>query len=302
MDKKGVALSQVLSVNRVISAFYHRFSPGFYYDGEQHPGWEFVYVESGQARAKAGDQTYILKSGEMVCHKPMEFHRIEPYHGDAGIIIICFDCQSEKMQFFRNKILTLSPRQKQYLNDIVSFGEQLLQPKSPLDIVRDGAMDRRADARPDTEQQVKNTTELLILSLLDAQSTERSTRADLYEQYLHRRHLTREVEKFLREDLSRQLRLEDLTEQFPYSLSSIRRIFKKETGMAVMEYLTQQRMERSKELLKDPHITVGAVASAVGFANIYYFSQTFKKHTGKSPTAYRKALQMTVDIPRSEKV
>ena len=305
LSKKGIPLSTELTVDRVISAFYHHFPEDFRYDGEQHPGWEFVYVESGRAKAQADDQVYILKSGEMVCHKPMEFHRVRPYHGSASLIIICFECSAEPMRLFNNKILSLTPRQKQYLNDIVLSAEKLLLPKDPLEIVRDGAMDRAPDATAAQEQTVKNTSELLILSLMDAQSTARSQRVELYEQYLHRRHLTADVIRYLRENMTRPVRLSDIEEHFPYSLSSIRRIFKKETGCGIMEYLNDMRIVRAKELLADPHFSVESIASAVGFANTYYFSNAFKKSTGKSPRLYRKELppkslskEMPVDSSR----
>lgn len=290
MDRNGVSLGHELAVETLISAFYYRLPEDFDYEGESHPGWEFVYVDQGQVKVQAGKDAYILKSGEMVCHQPMEYHCVRPYHGVASVIIFCFTCTGQRMNWFRNKILTISPRQKQYLNDIVACGEKLLLPKSPLEIARDGAMERSPSGTVAHEQTVKNTVELLALSLLESESKERSERVERYAQHLHRRNLTSEITAFLEENLEKNLRLEDLANRFSYSLSSIRRIFREETGVSVMEYLTRLRTEKAKLLLQEQTMTVEEIALAVGYANIYYFSNAFKSRTGKSPTAYRNSL------------
>ncbi len=289
MSKKGVLLSEELTVQRLISAFYYELPETFGYDGEAHPGWEFVYVEQGRVKVQAGDDTYILKSGEMVCHQPMEYHCIQPYHGVARIIIVCFTCKGDRMDWFRNKILSISPRQKQYLNDAVAAGEKLLLPKSPLEIVRDGAMERSPQGTVGQEQTIKNTLELLALSLLESESTEKQARAERYEQHLHRRKLASEIIRYMQENLEQDISLNSLSQQFSYSLSSIRRIFQNETGVSIMAYLTQLRIEKAKTLLAETSLSVERIAASVGYSNVYYFSNAFKSKAGKSPSQYRKS-------------
>ncbi len=288
MNKNGVSLSEELTVENLISAFYYTLPETFGYEGEAHPGWEFVYVEQGKVKVQAGDDTYILKSGEMVCHQPMEYHCIRPYHGVASVIILCFTCQGQRMDWFRSKILSISPRQKQYLNDAVAAGEKLLLPKAPLDIVRDGAMERSPSGTVAQEQTIKNTIELLALSLLQSESTEKQIRAERYEQHLHRRNLASQIIAYMEENLQEDISLNSLSQQFSYSLSSIRRIFQSETGTSIMSYLTQLRIQKAKKLLEESHLSIERIALLVGFPNVYYFSNVFKAKTGKSPSQYRK--------------
>ncbi|MBB6673444.1 response regulator [Cohnella nanjingensis] len=67
-------------------------------------------------------------------------------------------------------------------------------------------------------------------------------------------------------------------------------LFKQETGKTVNEYLTQVRIEKAKELLRDPQYKFYDVCYAVGYADPSYFSKLFKKMTGMTPSAYRKLL------------
>jgi len=46
-------------------------------------------------------------------------------------------------------------------------------------------------------------------------------------------------------------------------------------------------LERAKDLLLNPTLSVGEVATAVGFGSIPHFNRSFKKYTGMTPTAYR---------------
>jgi two-component system, response regulator YesN len=64
-------------------------------------------------------------------------------------------------------------------------------------------------------------------------------------------------------------------------------VFKKETGMTVMQYLTNYRIEKAQALLKLKQIKLVEVADRVGFSDANYFTRSFKKVTGITPSDYR---------------
>lgn len=64
-------------------------------------------------------------------------------------------------------------------------------------------------------------------------------------------------------------------------------LFKKEGKMNFVEYLTKVRMEKAMELLKNTDKKTYEIAYAIGFANPHYFSISFKKYSGMSPSDYR---------------
>ena len=63
--------------------------------------------------------------------------------------------------------------------------------------------------------------------------------------------------------------------------------FKKETDYTLLGYLTRYRIHKAMELLKDCRVKVYEVAEQVGYRDIAYFSATFKKYTGISPSEYQ---------------
>ena len=65
-----------------------------------------------------------------------------------------------------------------------------------------------------------------------------------------------------------------------------RKIFKQKFGVSPKQFILMQRVEKAKELLRDEHQSVSAIAEAVGYASVYHFSRSFKKITGYSPSEY----------------
>ncbi|MBQ7915511.1 MAG: helix-turn-helix transcriptional regulator [Firmicutes bacterium] len=64
-------------------------------------------------------------------------------------------------------------------------------------------------------------------------------------------------------------------------------LFKKEEGCTIAEFVNRLRMNKAADLLRKGEHTVGEVSESVGFKDIYYFSNTFKKYMGVSPIQYR---------------
>lgn len=66
------------------------------------------------------------------------------------------------------------------------------------------------------------------------------------------------------------------------------RLFKLQFGCSITDYIAQKRMGRIREILSDPTLSIGEVASRCGFADANYFCRFFRRQTGISPGAYRK--------------
>ncbi len=64
-------------------------------------------------------------------------------------------------------------------------------------------------------------------------------------------------------------------------------LFTKDYGMSPITYIASKRVEECKNLLENTDLSMGDIASIVGFSSQSYFSQMFKKMTGVSPAQYR---------------
>ncbi|MGI9861044.1 AraC family transcriptional regulator [Moorella naiadis] len=100
---------------------------------------------------------------------------------------------------------------------------------------------------------------------------------------------TPSVEKavaFINTNYGRSLSLEDVAQEVNLSPAHLSRLFKKEMGRTVIEYLTLVRLEAAKRLLREGK-TIEEVATAAGFNEATYFSRVFKREVGVPPGVFR---------------
>ena len=71
------------------------------------------------------------------------------------------------------------------------------------------------------------------------------------------------------------------------SESHLSHIFKRETDYTLLNYLTRCRIHKAMELLRDCRAKIYEVAEQVGYKDITYFSATFKRVAGVSPSEYQ---------------
>jgi two-component system, response regulator YesN len=83
------------------------------------------------------------------------------------------------------------------------------------------------------------------------------------------------------------LKLETLADVFAYSSAYLGKLFKNSMGCSFNTYLDTIRIEKAKELL-DQGSKIHQAASKVGFSDVDYFREKFKKIAGISPSAYRR--------------
>ncbi|MEH7385774.1 response regulator [Bacillus sp. JJ1521] len=84
-----------------------------------------------------------------------------------------------------------------------------------------------------------------------------------------------------------QITLHDLANRFYISDSYLSRIFKQYTGKNFIDYLTDLRISKAKELLHHSTLKTNEISKSVGYADQRYFSQIFKKFTGHTPSEFK---------------
>ena len=100
-------------------------------------------------------------------------------------------------------------------------------------------------------------------------------------------HIKKAVQ-YMRQHYDRDIQVCDIAEAANVHPGYLHRIFKKYTGSTINDYLINIRMDKAKALLANTDIQVTDISSYVGINSRQYFAFLFKKHTGVSPSLYRK--------------
>ena len=116
-------LPEDIVVDSMVTIHYFEFASDYVFKGERHDFWEFLYVDKGEVEIMAETKGYKLEQGDIVFHKPNEFHsvwangRIAP-----NIVVISFSSKSRSMGFFENKIMKLTAYCRDLLGEIINEG------------------------------------------------------------------------------------------------------------------------------------------------------------------------------------
>ena len=95
------------------------------------------------------------------------------------------------------------------------------------------------------------------------------------------------IKEYLDQNFTSPITLDSLSETVYISKHYLSHLFKEQTGVSPIKYLTSKRMEKACELLSETELPVSEVSKAVGYENPLYFSQVFKRIYGISPVKYR---------------
>lgn len=92
---------------------------------------------------------------------------------------------------------------------------------------------------------------------------------------------------YIKENYNKNITLKYLAQHIGISNVYLSKIFKPYFGQSFNDYLTKIRIQKAKELLKNPFSTINEISSKVGYTDSNYFAKVFKKYTSMTPTEYR---------------
>ncbi|UQZ81038.1 Arabinose operon regulatory protein [Paenibacillus konkukensis] len=159
----------------------------------------------------------------------------------------------------------------------------ILVPDVPLEPLFRKSFELMQNEKPDNEQLhiqlLMNCTEIMahLANILEKRKSILPFRVQQMKQYLDRQ----DLESFHSGRMSRH---------FAMSFKQMNRLFKKEIGTTVYDYIMIKKMNTAKLLLMDTDLSVSEIAYRIGYSEPHYFSNLFKKKTGFSPTDYRKSM------------
>lgn len=104
------------------------------------------------------------------------------------------------------------------------------------------------------------------------------------------RNVIEQIKKIIDNKYKENIGINDIAQEVYLTTTYLCMVFKQETGETVNDYLTKVRIEKARELLKEPKNKLYDICYEIGYSEPGYFSKIFKKHTGLTPSEYRENL------------
>ena len=99
--------------------------------------------------------------------------------------------------------------------------------------------------------------------------------------------IIRTAMEYINDNYSKELSLDEVSRQVNISPYYFSKIFKEESGLNFIEYLTNVRIDKAKELLSGTDMSIKEVCATCGYTDPNYFSRSFKKNVGVTPTEFK---------------
>ncbi|MDF2987139.1 MAG: AraC family transcriptional regulator [Eubacterium sp.] len=97
-----------------------------------------------------------------------------------------------------------------------------------------------------------------------------------------------ELQRYIQQNLNKKLTRDELSEYVHLNESYLSRLFHKETGMSLSDYILQERMKLARVLISESEMPIYGIANQLCYDNFSYFAKMFKKVYNLTPQEYRK--------------
>ena len=278
-------LTNAINISKIVTMHYFEFDKNFHFSGESHDFWEMVYVDSGNVLITAGKTRHTLVQGDLIFHKPNEFHTISSdKKTPSNVFVISFVTTSKNMLWFREKKMRLPENLRHYIGTLIEEG------RSTFDLPFNNPQLREliiCDSSPFGGQQIIRTTlEQLLIMLIRRQEESAKTPRIFPDKESMDHHLVSSVIDLMTQNIYGKITVDDICHQLNYSKTYISKIFNKNCGYTIIEYYTRLKIKEAKKLMRENAYTISEVSTKLCFNNPHYFSRVFKKVANMTPSEY----------------
>ena len=220
--------NNTVNISKIITVHYYEFDKNFSFEGEKHDFWEMVYVDKGKIKVKSDNDELILGQGEIIFHKPDEFHAVKAYESSPNFFVISFECKSPAAEQFKNFHTRLNKNLKPIIASIISEAEKTyIIPKNDVHLKK---LVPTESAPIGGEQLVKTYLEQLLILLLREISEKSKTEIFPSKEKMENV-IAQTVKKYINDNIRNKITLSDICNNIGYGKSYLCKIFQFYSGM-----------------------------------------------------------------------
>lgn len=281
-----IPLNDFITISNIVTIHYFEFAKDYVFSGEKHNFWELLYVDKGEVEILAEDVGYKLNQGDIVFHKPNEFHSVWANRKIApNILIVSFVCNSKDISFFNNKILNLTTADIELLGKIYTEGKNTFSTN-----LNSAYTFLEKKVTPDSfasEQLIKIYLELFLINLIrGSNSNENNKRISKTVKQKMESNIVDEIIGYMNENIYKDFSFDDICSYFYIGKTHLKTMFKSKINKGVMCYFQNLKIEEAKKLIREGKYNFTEISELLNYDSVHYFSRCFKKTTNMTPSEY----------------
>ena len=215
---------------------------------------------------------FVLNKNQAMLVLPHQHHLFVYENEDVERLLITFEgCDITEMQKFRERVFNLNDEFFKTLHLLVD--EYLEHVKN--DNTSDG----------------KRSALLLSILLMDLEKCSRKYTSKSPSENNQALDVIDKINSYIQINLDTPLSVEQIAEEFKYSCSHLRLLYRKSMGISIGKYIRETKIHKACGYLGDSKTKINEIAELCGYSSIYAFSHAFKNETGIYPGGYRKKMK-----------
>lgn len=295
MEYAATRVREEFCIKKLVTVHYAEYSKDFVFAGEKHDFWEMVYVDKGEIDVISNESTRRLHQGDLIFHKPNEWHQLR-CNGIAApnLAIVSFLCSSPMMQQFENGIYRVDGEQKALISKLIYEASRAYT--TPLDDLTARKLRKRKSMDFGCEQLIVVYLTELFIKLARSNGIAAAEKAPLSVLTQRRESdIIGEISDYLARNIDKKLSFDDVATYANISKTSIKLAFQKKIHMGVMSYFNQLKIERAKAFIREDNYNITQIANLLGYDSIHYFSKQFKRIVHMTPTEYAQSIRSIME-------
>lgn len=289
MAFQRIPLDEELHIEGIYTVHYFEYRNDFHFEGERHDFWEFQCVDKGTAEVRTDNGTHILTKGQVIFHKPNEFHTLTAVGKSApNIVVVSFACHSPCMKFFEDQVLSISDTDRSLMGMLIAEARRCIA--SPLDEPYLEIMEKREDCLFGSQQLIVLYLEQLLINMIRRQTVP----AMPISQYMNLKNNSATYNKiifYLEEHIRESVTIEAICHDNLIGRSQLQKLFREQNQCGVIDFFSQMKIEFSKQLIRENQMNFTQISDFLGYSSIHYFSRQFKKIAGMTPSEYTSSIK-----------
>ena len=264
--KKNLATWSITSdftIREIFAVFYLSKNADYQAELNTHYYYELTYLESGSLEAIIENDSYSLIDNDLILVGPDQKHRYNARSkvtmlslmfamdcpNNTNIVSRCFHCDSTIKDILQQIYHYSDVQNRFYCEMLINY--------------------------------VKSLITMMLYYNQEKQPTTRLLPKQIFEDETFN-----EIINYIQNNIYTSINIPEICKKFGISRSSLQNLFKNNLNTTPKYYINKEKLELSRQLLRQRWKTVSEIADILDYSSVHYFSRAFKKHFGLNPSEY----------------
>ncbi|MDD7266771.1 MAG: AraC family transcriptional regulator [Lachnospiraceae bacterium] len=264
---------------REISGYYYNVrNSGYTFQGEKNDCYELTFVDCGTLMTKIDGQAYELHEKDLIFYGPGQFHtQAIPTGQSCSYVTVMFSMENLKTRQLKEEDNLL-------LNRIFHYDKKIYQ------LIKSFVQESAGRIPYLNSLMTCLLQEIIIRLLQSAFLPQKDERPISGSRQHYQDRLLEKILSYIEETICEPITIAEICQHFSISRTSLQLLFKENLNQTPKKYISDFKLEKSCQLIRENKHTISKIALMLGFNSIHYFSRAFTQKYHIAPSEYSKQM------------